>query len=213
MAGRVMIEVNFGLSLLFYPRQAFAALKSDRTITGYVGDVVVLVSIVLVRIAYIYITHFPLAELQPRDSNLLLEVVRLVVPLLSWVVANSAITSIFDGEVMPRQTLKASVFSMLPYVILTIPLALLSRLLGAGEEVFFRAIQTLIMAWVLGLLFFAVMVLNDYTLVKTVWICGLSIIGMLLLWAVILLAYALTGQLYAFVSRFLLEIKMLYLER
>ena len=208
-----MIEFKFALTLIFYPRQAFVALKTERSRTGYLGDIVVLISIVLVRIAYIYTTHFPLAVLQPRDSNLLLEIVRLIVPLLSWVVANSAVTSIFDGEVMPRQTLKASVFAMLPYVVLTIPVAFLSRVLGTGEAVFFVALQTLIMAWVGGLLFFAVMVLNDYTLVKTIWICGLSIVGMLLLWAVILLAYALTGQLYSFISRFILEVKMLYLER
>ncbi|MBT3272925.1 MAG: hypothetical protein HN368_07215 [Spirochaetales bacterium] len=208
-----MVELKFALALLFYPRQAFVALKIERSRTGYLGDIAMLVSVVLVRIAFIYTTHFPLAALKPRDSNLLLEVVRMVIPLLTWVVANSAVTSIFGGEVMPRQTLKASVFAMLPYVVLTIPLALVSRALGAGEEAFFVALQTLILTWVGGLLFYAVMVLNDYTIVKTIWICVLSIIGMLLLWAVLLLAYALTGQLYSFISRFALELKMLYLER
>lgn len=208
-----MIELKFALATIFYPRQAFVALKTERSRTGYLGDVIVLISIVLVRIVYIYTTHFPLAELNPRDSNLLLEIVRLIVPLLSWVVANSAVTSIFDGEVMPRQMLKASVFAVLPYVVLTIPIALISRILGTGEEALFVALRTLVTVWVGGLLFFAVMVLNDYTIVKAIWICGLSIVAMLLLWAVILLAYALTGQLYSFVSRFILEIRMVYLGR
>ena len=129
-----MIEFKFALTLIFYPRQAFVALKTERSRTGYLGDIVVLISIVLVRIAYIYTTHFPLAVLQPRDSNLLLEIVRLIVPLLSWVVANSAVTSIFDGEVMPRQTLKASVYAICGLTSALGAIVLTSRL-NAGESI------------------------------------------------------------------------------
>ena len=133
-------------------------------------------------------------------------------PLLTWVVAISAITSILDGEAMPRQNLKAATFSMLPYIVLTIPVALVSKLMGETEKALFSVLRYATIGWSLGLLIYAVRVLNDYSIAKTAVVCLLSILSMLLLWAVLLLAYALTGQLYSFLARFVTEVRMLYLD-
>ena len=78
------------------------------------------------------------------------------------------------------------------------PLGLLSNILSfeqAGVYNFFKFVSLL---WVLILIFVALKVLNDYTLWQTVGIVLLSLVMTVVIWAVVLLLFSLTVQLFSF---------------
>lgn len=171
-----------------------------------------LFAVVVVRIASIFITHFPMASIQPRHANIWMEVFRMMVPLLTWILACYAMTTILDGETLLRETMAAAAYSMLPYILFVIPLSLLSHVMQNGEAALYGNLHNIVWIWVLLLFFISVKTLNEYNIGKTVLICVLSIVTMLLIWGITALFFAMSSQLYQFINGIMLEIKMLFLQ-
>lgn len=200
------------LDIFFHPVDAFYRIKKSRESFNYLPAVILLFLVLAVRFLYIYNVHYPLATLKIWDSSILLEAAKLLVPVLTWVVACYAVTTINEGETFIKDILAASAYSMLPYIVITLFLTVFSQFIGTTEAGLFTLIQIMMWVWT-GLLFFiSVRSMNDFSFSKTVGICLLSIVVMLIIWAVLLLVYALSGQLYQFFKGILLEIRMQYLE-
>lgn len=204
-----MNALEFSLMLLFHPVDVFALIKKERSKFDYRPVIVLLLLVVLVRIAYIFTVHYPLATLEPRDTNIGLEIVKMWLPILTWTISCYAVTAIIDGESMLREILMASAYCMLPYIIMMLPLAALSHIMSANNSALYNVLHSIVWIWVVLLYITSVKVLNDYSLKKTLGICVLSIIGMLLIWAILLLLFALTSQLFHFFQGIMLEFRML----
>ena len=102
---------------LFHPTDAFLALRSWRDRADYLPAFVLFVLVVAVRIIEIFAVHFPLATVDPREANLIAETSRMLLPIVTWVLASYAITAIMDGESLFREALTAAGYAMLPYIL------------------------------------------------------------------------------------------------
>ncbi len=121
-----------------------------------------------------------------------------IVPLFSWVVGSYLMTAITSGESTFLESLVASAYALVPYIVLTPLMALSSNLLGSGEAGVYRALRVIVLLWVLLLLLLALQRLNDYSLKKTVGVAVLSAAAVIVLWAVCLLLFSLTVQFVTF---------------
>ena len=202
-------------SVIFHPGATFRLIKFYRDDFSSLPVFVLLFLTVAVRVSFIFLAHFPLAELEPKDANIFLEMVKLLLPLLTWVVSSYAVTSIMGGEALPKEILMAAAFAMVPYIILAIPLAGVSRLLSstADEKSLFVFLNNAVWFWVLLLHFLSVKNLHDYGILKTVVVCALSVFGMALIWALFVLMFALTGNSKAFIQGLVLEAWMTVIYR
>jgi len=176
----------------------------------YIVSAILLGIVVVIRVLYIYMLHYPLSTLRPKDTNIWFEIVRMMLPIVTWVIACYAITSIIDGESSLPEIFGASAYSMTPYILLIIPLALLSKVMGQDDAGLYNFLYIIIWVWVFLLYFISVRELNDYTIIKSALICILNIISMLLIWAICILFLSLTSQLYTFIQGFILEIKLIF---
>lgn len=204
----LMISIN----MLFHPVDAFYLIKRDREKYSILPSLVLLFMVLAARFIYIYQVHYPLSTLKIWDSNIILEIAKLLVPVITWVVASYAITTIMEGESFMREIFAASAFAMLPYVIITLFLTIFSQFIGKTEEGLFSLLQLFMWIWIGVLFFISVKYLNDFSFSKTAKICFISIIVMFIIWAVLLLIYALSGQLLQFFKGIFMEIRMQYLE-
>ena len=200
------------IKMLFHPVDAFYLIKRDREKYGILPSLVLLFMVLAARFIYIYQVHYPLSTLKIWDSNIILEIAKLLVPVITWVVASYAITTIMEGESFIREIFAASTFAMLPYVIITLFLTLFSKFIGKTEEGLFSLLHLFMWIWIGVLFFISVKYLNDFSFSKTAKICFISIIVMFIIWAVLLLIYALSGQLLQFFKGIFMEIRMQYLE-
>jgi hypothetical protein len=207
-----MNPVTFPLALVFHPVEAFRILKEGRDEVSALPAVVMIALAVSARVSFVYLVHFPLAQLDPRDANLWAEVLKIVIPLLTWVTASYGLTSILDGEMLFREVLTASAYCLVPYALLTLPLGLLSHLLSQREALLYGALQAGVYGWVALLLFTSVMTMNDYSARKTTIVCVLSLVGMFLVLALALILYTLTSQFFGFIGSVVAEVRMLLLE-
>lgn len=203
-----MLWARLFVGVLVHPMDAFEALKANRHRLNALPIVVPLALVLAVRIAYIYLVHFPVASLNPADTNLALEIVRFLVPILSWGIVTFAITSIWDGESIALECMATAVAGMMPYIVLAVPVALLSRILEADQQGFFAAANAAMYTWVGLLLFSGLMKMNAYTFKQAVQVTLVCLVGMLLFWAVFLLLATLVYQLYHFVQGILVELRM-----
>jgi hypothetical protein len=203
-----MYMLKMSLTVMFHPIDAFEYIKKDRSKFNYLPILILLFLAMAVRAFAIYVTHFPLAKIQPRDASIVLEAVKLVLPILTWVLASYAMTTIIDGETLLRETLLAVAYSMLPYILFTIPVTLLSLVLEKGQQGLFGSLNFIIWGWVILLFFINLKVMNNYTVRKTILIGLLGIFTMILVWATVALFFAISSQFFNFIKEVLLEFKM-----
>ena len=192
--------LSLSLCVLRSPIDTFRAMQADRRRFSFLPACILMLLAVCVRIASIYLTHFPIRSVEPAEANLLMESAMMLAPMLMWAVANFAVTSIMDGETMMRESLTATAYCMMPYIVLCLPLAALTNLMGLGEISLYRLMQGCMWGWCAMLLVLSIAVMNNYTVLKSLGIVVLNLLVMALMAAVMLLMYALANQLIMFVE-------------
>lgn len=164
-------------------------------------------SAVAARLLYAYTVHYPLATKNSDDVNVLLEVAVFVVPLISWVICSYAMTALIDGESTLRDQFTVSCYCTVPYTLFTLISIAVSYVMSLEESGIFNFIRGVGLIWMIVLLFVSLMVLNDYSFSKTIGITVLSLVAIVILWAVLLLLYALTVQMVSLIYNFVKEIR------
>lgn len=91
------------------------------------------------RYLYVSFVHAPLADIQLRDTNLFLEVGRILLPLLTLVVSFYAVTSLLYGETKLKTIFITVSYSFLPYILITLLLLAVSQFVCLTEYVFYYA--------------------------------------------------------------------------
>ena len=195
------------LAITFKPATVIRLIPQYRENFSFLPVVVLLLLTIAVRVVSIFLTHFPLAVLDPRDANIFLEMVKILVPLFTWTISVTAVTSIMDGEAVYKEILLATCYALVPYILLTLPAVGLTRFLSSvkSEKNIYEFINNVIWIWMLMLMFSTVVNLHDYHIGKAIAVCVLSLFGIALIWSLFVLMYALTGNLKAFVQGLAIE--------
>lgn len=197
------------IGVIYHPLAAFSSIKYDRDDFSWWPAIILLFLIFPVRIGSIFITHYPVSNLLPIQANIPLEMFKFYVPLLSWMVVSFAVTSITDGECHMREIITASAYAMVPYIVFTIPVAVLSRLMAVTEVGLFDFLTTVIWVWVAILFIINVTVMNSYTLGRALFTVFLNLVGIVFLWCIVLLLLALISHFATFVEDLVFEIRYL----
>lgn len=202
-----MKSLKLAAVTFFHPLVAFRYMKSHRDRKyNYMPILVFMLLMIFTKIFSIFVTHYPLATVDSKSANLLLECAVMIVPVLSWVIASYAMTTILGGEVQFRECLTACSYSLLPYIVINIPLTIATRVLDGGQVAVYNVINNFALLFVLLLLFLNLKEMNSYSIPKTFGIIILSLFTMILLWAAISLVFALSMRFVSFVSEIITEI-------
>lgn len=201
-----MKMLKMSLLVLFHPVTAFGYIQKERENFKW-HPVAVLVGIaVIVRIFSLQFTHYPLASMG-RHANLFFECAKLFVPLFSWAVASYLMTTIMDGEMMFRESMLASSYALAPYILITVPLTLLSRVMDANQQGLFATLEGLTLGWVVLLIIISLKVMNHFTGGKTVAIILLSLFTVAILWVAVALIYTICAQFVDFLKAVMIEFR------
>jgi hypothetical protein len=178
------------------PSEAMWELKYDGQ---WIAVPILLVLAVCIRLITIEVTSYEFTTIEPADTNLILEMAKVLVPWVTWVVAGYGVASIFYGEGTFKNVAVASAYALVPYILFEAEYtALFSHVLSLDEKVIYYFGQTLITVWMLLLFFMQLKVIHDFSLGKSVLVGLVSILGMIVLWVLIALTYLLTLQLIQF---------------
>ena len=204
--------INQSLAILFHPVDSFLFLKKKRGSTNYAPAFILVSLAVILRIASIFIEHFPLAAIAPKDANIWMEIIRIVVPYGLIVVSCYAVTTILDGETLFGEMALAAAYSLLPYIILIVPVTVFSHIVSLQEFSLYSGLHTLIWGWVFVLSFISVQTMNGYSFSKTVGVVLLTALTMAIIVGLALLLFAMTSQALDFFKGVFLELKLLIMD-
>lgn len=189
--------------LLRNPSEGFWQLKQG----VHPGSVIVLLTLAfLTRVIGLQITSFHYSTIDPQETNLFLEGFRIFLPWVSWVVAHYAVAVIWYGEGSFADVVAGAAYSLTPYILLGIPLAIMSNILSLDESAIYNGLNTVSMGYMLFLFLWGVRTLHDFDMKQTLIVSALSVFGMIILWATLALIYILTNQIVEFLREFVYEI-------
>jgi hypothetical protein len=161
---------------------------------------------VAARLVSLMLSGYAFRTREAYDVSVPLEAAWIIIPWLTWAIASWAVATIIDGEGKFKDVLVSSAYVYIPYILLIIPLSLLSNILTLKEAAIYNGITSVVTFWTIFLLLSHVKILHDFELGKTVWITLLSFFGMLIIWFIILLIFGLISQSFQFVFDIIKEI-------
>ena len=199
--------LKLSVCMLRHPADTLKSIKAHRAKMSMIPMIILLLLVVAARFISLFIIHYPFQTASVSEINFFLEGAIYVVPVLTWGVAFFAMTSIMDGETTVKESLTSAAFCMVPLIVLQIPFALLTKIMSLDDMFFYQFFSVIIWGWTLLLFVMSVKVMNDYTLAKTIGVCILNVLVIALIWAIVLLVYALASQLFQFVVGMVKEIR------
>lgn len=206
-----MTALKMCVMMLFHPIVVSEHIKKQRGVPEFRRLSVILVLAILalalaVNIFSIYFTHYPLATVSVRKANLLLECGKLFVPVLTWVLASYAMTTILDGGTKMGEAMLYNALTLVPYVAFTVPAVLLSRLMDGGQAGVYGVITGGLLLWVVALMFIGIKEMNEYNAAKTLLVVLLTVFTMAVIWATAVLLFTISSQFVTMIREVYYEI-------
>ncbi|BCX03200.1 MAG: hypothetical protein KatS3mg053_1138 [Candidatus Roseilinea sp.] len=163
--------------------------------------------VVVVRIASLYLTSFifsPYAN--PTDIRVEVEAAYVVIALVLWNIANYLVSTISDGEGRLRDVVIGTAYSLFPYALFALPIALLSNALTLNEVFLYEFATGVVWFWVGLMLFLMVKEIHNYTLSETVRNILITLFTMTMFMLTGYILYVLFDQLFEFISAIVQEV-------
>ncbi len=204
-----MNPINLSLTVLFHPLDAFVVIKRKNKQMSILPSVCIFFLMVAVRYLTILFTHRPLQPMDISDTDLLLQIAVLIVPPLTYCVSSYGVTCVTQGETEFKEIFITVSYCFVPYLIINSINIVLSRVLTLEEAGLYYGISVIMYIWIILLLFIALIQMNNYSFSKGLIVALLSVIGIVLIWIVLILAFAFTFQIVLFARELLQELQII----
>ncbi|MBQ2923395.1 MAG: YIP1 family protein [Tyzzerella sp.] len=196
-SNKLVREVRYSNYTMFHPFDGFWDLKHEKRGSLAAANVLTLMFIVTYALRTQFSGYIFTGKL-PGEVNTIYEIIVMVLPLGLWVVANWCFTSLMDGEGTMKDIYIATAYALRPYIITAIPLCLLTHCLSEDEAFIYTTLSSVVMIWMLGLIFLAMITTHDYSLSKGVLVAILTLLGICLILFIALTFSNIIQQIYDF---------------
>ncbi len=203
---RLVDDALFLLRFIRHPADSFYYIKKD--LRGSLTFAFLLYAwVVIARVLSLYLTAFifsPYAN--PGQIRVEREITYVVLALFLWNAANYLVSTISDGEGRVRDVIIGSAYSLFPYALFAVPIALFSNLLTLNE-IFLYTFSTQLMLFWIGLMFFImVKEIHNYSLSETIRNVLITLFTMAIFLLTGYILYVLFNQFFEFVRAIVQEV-------
>jgi hypothetical protein len=173
---RVLRGLQFAFHVIVDPFDGFWDLKHEKR--GNVPTAVTLLILgVITYLAMYQYTGFPFNTRNPRWLNVVAEIFSVVAPFMLWCGINWSLTTLMDGKGGFKDIFIASCYSLVPIILIILPLTLISNVMTLDEKAFYWLFATVSIIWSVGLLFVSTMVIHEYSIGAAVAVFFLILVG------------------------------------
>ncbi len=148
--------------------------------------------------------HF--TKRRPEEIRLLFESGKFVIPWITWCISAYGVGEIFYGKGTFRKILVNSAWALWPLIVFLIPVNSLTNILSLDEKTVYYALYYGI--WVLLAWQFLIVIrdTHEFELNQAFRITLLILVGIVFIWILCGLVYALTQEIFRFIGQLILEI-------
>lgn len=198
--------LKYFILTLFHPVDTFYLIKKDRKQLSKLAVFLLFFAAAAIKVLYVYTVNYTVATVSSATANAFLEIGVVLVPVLLWAVASYALMTVCGGEATFGETLTISAYSLTPYIVFTPIMILVSQVLSRSELGFFVGMRSIVIAWMVVLLFVGFMQSNGMKFSHAVGLGLVAILVMILIAATFLLAFGLGAQIVRFIQEIASEI-------
>ncbi len=196
-------EVLYSLNVIKQPADMFFGIKRYNK-TSYLSGFIVLALFVLVYMIDMYASGFLFRS--QNLNNVIVQVVMVLGLFFLYVIVNYLVSTLNDGEGRFKDVFISTSYILVPFIILTLPMTLLSHYLTYNEAFIFSFYHQIVLIWTMILLFLSIQNLHNYTFWETIKNIFIIIFGMFILVLIGLLIYSFIGQLFEFILSVIKEV-------
>ena len=120
--------------------------------------------------------------------------------LFLWNAANYLVSTISDGEGRVRHVVIGTAYSLFPYILIALPVALLSNVLTENEVFIYSFTLNLMWVWIAIMLFIMIKEIHNYSFSETVKNVLVTLFTMALFLLTGYILYVLFTQLFDFIN-------------
>lgn len=203
---KLMQELGFIFYFLKNPIDAVYEMKENKRAT--VRSATILYAWILaLQVILIYARGYLFRTGDPAYMDLLPLLLTTAVPLLFWVVMNYMVSTISDGEGRFSQVYVGTIYSLAPYLIFVLPIALVSNVLTYNEKFVYDYAMLFMEGWSVLLVCITVKELHNYSIGQTIRNLLLTIFAIVMAALVIFLIVLLFNQEVEFVQTIVQELR------
>lgn len=200
-------EIKYSTYLIFHPFKGFWDLKHEKK-GSLMAATILLFSTIIVLIIRRQFTGYLLIRTEDNNVNIILDIFKMLLPFIVWVISNWGITTLVDGEGRMKDIYISSAYALTPLILLNIPLLLLSRVMILSEVPFYTFLDSLSIAWFVLLIVIGLMTTHQFTILKTLGTIIIALVGMICIIFVAVLFFLLIQQIWNWVYFIIQELKI-----
>ena len=190
---------------LFHPLKAYGGIKYEKRGSLVLANVLALLYF-LTQIFTYFNTGYLFSNNEPSNFSLLSTLLSSIGILLLWTVCNWTTGTLLEGEGNFRELWIATCYSVVPYLLIQVPMVAISSVLVLSEATMLNTFLIISQGWMLILLFCGVMMMQQFTVSGTIVSSLLTILMMLAVIFLILLFFSIFQQMSGFVSTIITEL-------
>ncbi len=191
--------LKYAFYVIFHPFDGFWDLKHEKR-GNLAAANIILVMLMLTLVLQRQLTAFIFNNNRVEELNLLPICGGVLLVVLLWCISNWSLTSLMDGEGTFKEIYITTCYSLVPLILIYLPLIPFSHILTAEDSHFYVFFMGLASVWTGFLMICGTMVLHQYSLSKTIVTTICILLGMCIIVFIGLLCFSLIQQMAAFVD-------------
>jgi len=169
--------LKYSLYVCTHPLDGFWDLTHEGRGSIAAANIILAIA-VITEVMRLTLTSFQFVTVNMEYFNAIIVILRILMPVFLWTVANWSLTTLMDGKGKMHEIYMAVCYALTPYVIINALLILLSQIITFEEGAIYWVLGGFAMIWTGLLILAAMMMVHDYSLVKTILSSLLTIVGM-----------------------------------
>ena len=190
---RYFRSLRYGLHVITHPFDGFWDLIHEKRGTMAAAHTFLLLFLIT-RVLKLMLTSFQFINVPIQYINVFEQMGSLAFPFIILCLANWAMTTLFDGKGRFRDIYMAMCYALVPYILIQLPLILMSNILTYEEGSFYQVLMTFSIIWCVFLVFTGLMEVHDYGPGKTIIFLFVTVIGALVIIFLLLTFFSLLSD-------------------
>jgi len=169
--------LRYSLYVSTHPLDGFWDLTHEKRGSIAAANIIAAAA-VIVEVLRLTLTNFQFVTVNMEYFNSVIVALRILLPIGLWTVANWSLTTLMDGKGRMFEIYMAVCYALTPYVLINIVMIVLSQFITFEEGAIYWVLAGFSALWTGLLILAAMMMIHDYSVVKTVLSSLLTIVGM-----------------------------------
>src|SRR5574344_35755 len=190
---RFFSTLKYALHVIFHPADGFWDLIHEKRGSIAAANFMLIMTL-LTHVWKLQFTSFLFLAINKERINILMVFATILLPFGIFCVCNWGVTTLFDGKGKLSQIYMGTAYALAPYVLIQLPLILLSNCVTVQEGTFYYFFNDVSYIWVAILIIMAMMMIHQYSFGKTLLFMLASLFGMLVFIFIMLLFFSMISQ-------------------